>query len=343
MNKKLLLGIALITSVTGLVGCNQGVKDLSEEQKTEIRNEILLFSPEENGEFADLDKLVSENIQYFTQEQKDEIIETYIDNLYLFASDLSDKLYFVGYELEDVVEQYKIDIVDHKTYKKIPDSHAMVRGLLEELKEEGFTLESEGNNSGYYVVVDLDKVLSKFGNHMSKSLKSYLEFNVFELTNDNIIDYDKSLVNLEEVANRIITLEKGLEIDKAQNYQFVDKWTSSLEEYYNILFGMSHDYFVSSDYLKADIFKEYKALAEKHKDTQLAEMLNKVINILEDNGKNFDEVTKEKIRQVVKSIYTEDITNAINRKYPENLIEQIEEDEEIVEESSETSIEQEIQ
>ena len=175
MNKKILISLILAGTCASLVtGCTGTTGTLTDEQKAEIKTSILEFSAEGKDDLSELDKLINDNIVHFNQEEKDEIIDTYVLNMFAFVDDLNTKLYTLGYELEDVVEEYGIDVLNPSTYKKIPDIHATVRGFLEEINEEGFALESESENADYYISVNIQEVLDKYGKHMSDSLKNYL-------------------------------------------------------------------------------------------------------------------------------------------------------------------------
>lgn len=322
MNKKVLIGLILAGTCTSLlVGCTGTTGSLTDEQKAEIKTSILEFSAEGKDNLGELDKLISDNIVHFNQEEKDEIIDTYVLNMFAFVDDLNTKLYTLGYELEDVVKEYEIDVLKPSTFKKIPDIHATVRGFLEEISAEGFALESEGENSNYYISINIQEVLDKYSKHMSASLKNYLELNAYEMKSKDFVNKEKSTIDMDEVVNRILKIEKGLELDKKQDYAFADKWTASLEYYYSVFFGLSHDYFISSEYMKDDIIAKYKEVAEKNKDTQLAKDIEQVLTILSENGNRFDSTTKEKIIKVVQGIYTEEIKKAINLKYPEQVME----------------------
>lgn len=327
LHKKALLGFIILASSSTLIGCGQSVNSLTDEEKTEIRNTILLHDSSDKDSIDELEQLIDKNITYFNQKDKDDMIMSYISNHYTLISDLKDKLTTIGYELEDVVELYGVDVHNPSTYKKIPDTHATVKGFLTELDKKGFTLNSDSDVSAFYVSVDLSKVLNKYGSHMSKSLKAYVEFCDYEIINNDTFDEDKLEYDLTEVCERILKLENGLSIDKEQNYDYADKWTSLLEDYYYILFGIDHDYFISTGYIKDSIIEKYKSLAENNKGTNLEKNINEILDILKDNGRRFDEVTRYKIKSAIEhNIYIEEVQNAINLKDPSTLIDETIED-----------------
>lgn len=326
LNKKALLGLLILASSSTLIGCSSS-KTLTDEEKTEIRNTILLYESEGNEDIKELGSLLENNIAHFDQKDKDDMIQAYITNHYSIGSDLADKLTLIGYELEDVIEEYGIDVYDSSTYKKIPDSHGTVRGFLAELKEKGFALQSESDVSDFYITVDLENIVNKFGSHMSKSLKAYADFSVYEMKSNDTFDEEKNEFDLDEICNRLTKLENGLKIDKEQNYQYVEKWTDLMEDYYFILFGIDHDYFISSEYIKQPIIDKYKELAKTHKGTDIEKNINQVLSILSENGNRFDEVTRSKIKIFIEdSIYTKEIKNAISINNPSTLVDETIED-----------------
>ncbi|EGT3643031.1 TPA: hypothetical protein UL242_002403 [Clostridioides difficile] len=213
-----------------------------------------------------------------------------------------------------------MNVNDEASFNSIPKEHATIKGFLQEVKSKGFSLEAGNKNSNYTITVNLEKVNEKYGKYISESLKRYLEFNNYEInSNIQVIDDNKKTVNLDEVIKRIKKIEAGMDIDKKQSYEFADKWTSSLEYYYNILFGISHNYFIETEYFNSNILKQYKDIIESNKNTDMSKKLSKVVNVLEKNNRKFDSNTKVQIENIINEIYTKDIKDAINKKYPEQI------------------------
>lgn len=313
----------LLTTIVigGLFLISNPTKQLSESEKDKILTSIQTYSADENDDLGDLDKLVSENIGYFNQKDKDTIIDSYLKSVYEFVGDLDVKLSTVGYELDDVIKEYDIKVNEKRTYYKIPKTHATVKGFLEELNTKGFSLKLNEDTKTYYIDVNIEQVLSKYEKYMSESLKKYLEFSVYEMREVSFIDEKKREIGIDEVVKRILMIEDGIALDKKQGYQFIDNWTKCLEGYYNILFGLSHDYFISSEYVKDEIITKYTEIVKENEGTKLAQDLNKVINILNKNGKNFNNSTQVDISKIIEDIYTDEIKEAISEKHPENEIE----------------------
>ncbi|MCC0672197.1 hypothetical protein IC214_20255 [Clostridioides sp. ES-S-0190-01] len=213
-----------------------------------------------------------------------------------------------------------MNVNDEASFNSIPKEYATVKGFLQEVKSKGFSLEAENENSNYTITVNLEKVNEKYGKYISESLKRYLEFNSYEINSKiQVIDDNKKTVNMDEVVKRIKKIEAGMNIDKKQSYEFADKWTSSLEYYYNILFGVSHNYFIETEYVNSNILKQYKDIIESNKNTDMSKKLSKVVNVLEKNNRKFDSNTKTQIENIINEIYTKDIKEAIDKKYPEQI------------------------
>lgn len=320
MNKKKIISYILtsLVCVSLFVGCGQAnkVTTLSDSEKTKVLNDIKLFKVDATHPLSDMESTISKNIGAFDEKDKDEIVSQYISQMYTNSSDLDKKLSTIGFELEDVLKKDEtIKVTDEKTWSKIPATNATVKGFLEETKAEGFTLEKNADTSNYKLSVDNKKIIDKYGKDMSASLKQYLELNVYEETAPSLGDQEKKTVDLDEVAKRIIMVEKGLETDASQNHAHIDKWMSSSDYYYYILLGLSHDFFVTSDYLNDDILSKYKELAEKNSGTKLAEILNKVVDIYTASNRKVDtDVTAKIEKAVTDSLYTQDIQQILTAK-----------------------------
>lgn len=306
----LLLAIGMTTSV--LAGCSSSNTNLSEAQKIEILNEIKLYEVSGDKTFEKLEELVDKNIENYDEKEKDIMINQYISQLYSNLGELNNTLSVIGYELEKVVEKYDIDINNPKTYKKIPDSNATIKGFLTELNNKGFSLEQKNKNSAYTIGVDSIALSEKYSKHASKSLAKFLEFNAYEVSKGEFANMEQRTVDLDEVAKRIIMIEEGMALDKEQEYMYLSSWMSALNYYYPILTGTAHDYFVSTEYLKDDILAKYESLSEKYKEKQLGNVLNQIVSLYKENGKKADEIVLKTISDIVdKEVMTEDIKNII--------------------------------
>lgn len=318
MNRKKILSCILTGFICiGLfIGCNQTnnkVTSISDTEKVKVLNDLRLYSVDSTHTLNEMENTISKNIEAFEEKDKDEIISLYISQMYTSSNDLNKKLTTIGYELEDVLKKDEtININDKKTWNKIPETNGTVKGFLEEIKAKGFTLKKNSDTSNYQISINNENILDKYGNNMSPSLKEYLDLNAYEETAPSLGNQEDKTVNLDEAVKRILIVEKGIDTDKSQGYSHIDKWMSSSDYYYSILLGLSHDFFISSDYFNEDILSKYTDIAQKNSGTKLAEILTKVVKIYTDSNRKVDETVIANIEKAVTDIlYTTEIKDAL--------------------------------
>ena len=322
INKKIkcIIGATAVTIVI-VAGCfysnNLRHKPLTEKQKIEVMNKVLDYNESKNPTLKGLDELMIDNINSFKQEDKDTMVEQYMGTMYSFIGDLNDKLNLIGFELNDVVKDNDIKINDTRTYKKIGSEHGTVRGFLYEVNNRGFAIKKMEDTDRYAITINLQDVLDKYGKYISPSFKDYIEFNKYEMDATPVIKVSSKEVNLKEIAKRLSLIEKGFKVDKDGGYGFANKWLSSSNYYYDLLFSLSHDYCISSDYYKEDIINQYEELAKEYKGTQLGDNLEKAIKVLKDNNYKYTPETRDGLKAIKDSVATKEIKDAINKKYPD--------------------------
>lgn len=275
-------------------------KSLTEQEKIEILNTIKTYNVEDKSKLTELEKLIDDNISYYSEDERDIMINKYSSAVYVSLDSLNNVLYMIGYDIEDVIKDYGVDPANPSTYKKIPDKYATVRGFLEELHTKGFILSYSELTQSYIITVDNKELLDKYGKYVSKSLSKLLEFNSYEDENLPPVNDKEKTIDLDEVAKRIVMVEDGIKVDKAQNYDYIISWVSAETDYYDLLIGNGYDgYFVSNEYLKEDVFNKYKELQEKYKDKTLGKTLEKIIQFYTDNGKKADANNLKKVIDIV--------------------------------------------
>ena len=170
MNKRKIFKIMTSAFLISMLvsGCTN-VKKLSSSEKTKVMNKIYNYSSTEKEGLDGLDNLIKSNIDQFNIKERDEMVNIYISNMFNFMDNLNNKLYCLGFELEDVVEQYKINVNDEASFNSIPKEHATIKGFLQEVKSKGFSLEAGNKNSNYTITVNLEKVSEKYGPHQRKT------------------------------------------------------------------------------------------------------------------------------------------------------------------------------
>lgn len=294
MKKKKILSLILLTLLTTsvFVGCSKpGTLNFkSEEVLSEFKNEVYRYSlgvPEKytTNDFTDN---LSNFLKTLNDDEKEEYLNYYVQGLYASASDLTEKMNLLGYELEDLISKEKITDYTYENFKLLPDEYGTIKGYVQEVEAKGFSITRSTSTDLLTITVNLDNIIENYGIYMGESLKKYYQLNNYENKNSFIAD---NTIDLEEVVNRILEIEEGINVDKNSGYKHIDKWMSSYEYYYGVLFGVGHEYFISSGYYKEDIVKKYEELAEKHKDKEIGKNLSSMVELLKaNNNKNTTEV-----------------------------------------------------
>lgn len=324
-NKLTTLLVAGILSLSVLTGCStsNATLDFSKEDTViEFKNDIYRFTL--GAEQVYTPEEFSANLGAFldtlSDEEKEEYIEYYIRGMYNTKSSLDEKLGLLGYELEDIMSEYNLDSLTSITMKDVSDEHATCKGFVTEVEKEGFLLTKDVSTGLIAIDINLDNIIKEYGSYLSTSLKDYYSFNNYELKNNFFTDNDE--ININEIASRINTIEKGIETDKSENYKHIDKWMSSYEYYYSILLGIQHEYFVSSGYVKDSVISTYEELANTYKGTELGDNLSKAVEIINKANGEFTSDVISQLEDIIVSKYTSndnEISNAVNSLIDSNM------------------------
>lgn len=300
---------------TGMQNKISPKRTLSNDEKNEILKQIGDFKVTNKESLNNLVKLIDENIASFDLRERDLMIKKYILSLYDLMNNLNSMLSVIGYDLEQVVNDYDIKVNDKTSIETIPNEYGTVKGFLLEVKDKGFFINSLNKNKDFYLDLDLGNVLTKYKEYISPSMDSYISFNNYEMNNTSLLLDSSNNYNLDEIINRIKMLTNGLELDKQNNYIMVDKYLSSLTYYYQLLLGLSHNQFVdvSTNEFNSSILEKYTTLQEENKDTVIGDILEKTILSINTNNMIYDNDLKSMINDYVNSlIYTDEIKNVIN-------------------------------
>lgn len=300
---------------TGMQNKISPKRTLSNDEKNEILKQIGDFKVTNKESLNNLVKLIDENIASFDLRERDLMIKKYILSLYDLMNNLNSVLSVIGYDLEQVVNDYDIKVNDKTSIETIPNEYGTVKGFLLEVKDKGFFINSLNKNKDFYLDLDLGNVLTKYKEYISPSMDSYISFNNYEMNNTSLLLDSSNNYNLDEIINRIKMLTNGLELDKQNNYIMVDKYLSSLTYYYQLLLGLSPNQFVdvSTNEFNSSILEKYTTLQEENKDTVIGDILEKTILSINTNNMIYDNDLKSMINDYVNSlIYTDEIKNVIN-------------------------------
>lgn len=289
-------------------------KALMEDEKNEILRQIDEYNSKNTKDSkstmmtsTEFVALIDGNIASFDQRERDLMIKKYMTSYYGVMNDLNAVLQVIGYDLEEAVKEYKINVNDKKSIAMLPDSYGTVRGFLIEVKDKGFFVNNNGNNEGFYIDLDLGNMLDKYRDYISPSLIAYMEFNNYEMTHI-LVDYD-----INEIATRIKMLEDGMKKDKSSHYIMADRYTSSMTYYYQLLLGLSHNNFVEKGgFFKQSVLDEYANITGS---STLVDILNKTTLAIQTNDMLYDEKVKELVSDYVNSkIYTDEINGILDNE-----------------------------
>lgn len=324
---------------TGMQNKISPKRTLSNDEKNEILKQIGDFKVTNKESLNNLVKLIDENIASFDLRERDLMIKKYILSLYDLMNNLNSVLSVIGYDLEQVVNDYDIKVNDKTSIETIPNEYGTVKGFLLEVKDKGFFINSLNKNKDFYLDLDLGNVLTKYKEYISPSMDSYISFNNYEMNNTSLLLDSSNNYNLDEIINRIKMLTDGLELDKQNNYIMVDKYLSSLTYYYQLLLGLSHNQFVdvSTNEFNSSILEKYTTLQEENKDTVIGDILEKTILSINTNNMIYDNDLKSMINDYINSlIYTDEIKNVINTDINSKYA-LLNNEENIIEETTETN------
>lgn len=309
-----LIGLANVANVESSNYSSIGISNkiaekqtLTIQQKNEILKQIDECNVTNKETLYDLIYLIDSNISSFDQRERDLMVKKYMLSLYSLMNNLNSVLEVVGYDLENAVNEFNININDKASIETLPDTYGVVKGFLLEVKSKGFFVNSNGDNEGFYLDLDLGNMIDKYNEYISPSFIKYIEFNNYEM-NNILSDY-----NIEEIANRIKMLEDGMRLDKKNHYVVSDRYVTSITYYYQILLGLSHNNFVdANNKFNQKILNEYSEL--KASETTM-DILNKMTLAIQANDMIYDETVKELVYDYMNSkIYSDELIGVFDNK-----------------------------
>ena len=136
---------------TGMQNKISPKRTLSDDEKNEILKQIGDFKVTNKESLNNLVKLIDENIASFDLRERDLMIKKYILSLYDLMNNLNSVLSVIGYDLEQVVNDYDIKVNDKTSIESIPNEYGTVKGFLLEVKDKGFFINSLNKNKDFYL------------------------------------------------------------------------------------------------------------------------------------------------------------------------------------------------
>ncbi|MFI3210951.1 MAG: hypothetical protein R3Y64_07885 [Peptostreptococcaceae bacterium] len=140
-----------------LIGCASStdsvkVDFLDEKEMVSVHNLIHTINSEDLKSFNEIKKIIDENIPRMKNEvDRDNAIIKYIQIYNNLVVNAMNKLSYLGYEMEEVISQYEVEINNISSYDKIPNEYGTVKGFLNEIYSNGLVLYLHSNNQGYFV------------------------------------------------------------------------------------------------------------------------------------------------------------------------------------------------
>lgn len=256
---------------TLLLGCN---KPFTEDQALMFVDEVSLMALED-GDIGELEKKIDEGIDRLNQDQASEVVNALLYAMHQKMPDFNSKMS----GLQQIMMDYEnVDFNDLKTIEQIKDS--TLRALLQEIKENHFKIKKE---AGIYMAIpDVEYVLKKYQTYMKDDLKAWSEF-INQEYHQTIFDEDEQQFKLDLVLDRILALEKHIADFSDSN--FVSGFKNAKSYYYQIYFGMNHEYFVDENQVMLnEILDHYRKTIQDYPESQLAKDLTAYLEKLESEG-----------------------------------------------------------
>lgn len=313
-NKLTILKVATIGAImtASLVGCSTtGGQKLSADEQKKFVEQVNTMIAERKAP-TEVEKTVDTKVKQLDSEGATSVVNAYIYSLYQADSEMTNKISAITPDLNNLIKAEKLDLSKKVEVNKLEDG--MVKGLFQELTKNHLTLRKDGQN--FYANVDMEYVINKYGSVIDSDLKDFMTFRAME-DKKSIFDSEKTSFDLDEVANRLVTIEKkDADIQKSKNK---DQWISEQKYYYSIVFGVNHSYFLEqvanasgqtttgeAPKFKAEIVTKYKDMIKNNADTQFAKDLQGFVDTLDKSGNKLDASVTEYVTKLMSAKYPED-------------------------------------
>lgn len=283
-----------------LTGCTSNSKDSSKDILSDIgiveKIEDSVFSKDES--VVNIKKYIVDNISSVKDiELSSSMVNTFIYSLY---SNLEKYISTVGIIKEDLLALEKEVLKTEVTLsniKDIPEDYKLVKGFLEEIKDNYYNLFKK---DGVYIVdVDLTKIREDFSKSLNEDTKRYLDFRINE-DSVEIYNFNSDSYNIENVIKMFNEVVKNMKNEVGEIQR--SNWLESLNYYMNILTSTGQNTFLSSDgKIKSDIFNEMKSVLDRlNLENESKAFVNDYLDIVKKNDMN---VNSDNVKDYVKKAY----------------------------------------
>lgn len=310
-----------------LVGCStMGNKKLnSQDQEKFVKQVTTMVSERKHA--VDVENVLDTKIKQLDVVNATTVVNAYTYSIYQENTNMTSKISALTPDLQDLVKNKKLDLS-----KDITGAYSfedgMVKGLFQELEKDHLKLQQDG--STFFANVDIDYVIKKYGTMIDSNLKDFMEFRSME-GETLVFNSEATTFNLDEIAKRLVTIEGKSSAIK--NSKFKDQWISAQQYYYNILFGVNHQYFYekTADKDKKDtatqtvtnqtklqdkVVSQYKDIIKKNPNTQLTKDLQGYVDILSKTGNKVEATATTYTNQLMTKKFSTETTDSKTSNAP---------------------------
>lgn len=221
------------------------------------------------------------------------IVDGIISSIYNKRDKMDYQIQAFAYDMEYLERKQKVDFNKADDLGKIKDK--VIKAFVEEAQNSHLKFVKQNNQ--YYLIVDLDTILNKYGKYMNNDLKNILQIRKNE-QDKPIYDVSSQEFNFDVIRERIAYMNEHI-IDKSSPYykQYIQYKTY----YYDALFGKTHKMHLDEKgKIKEKVLKEYEKIAKE--DKYLKDDMQKYLKVLKTNdykiNNNVEKYLEELFRQL---------------------------------------------
>lgn len=313
----LIMGIVLILS---LVGCKSkkidentenGIEEVNdesstpiEEDKEKIINDFRNIVKSDNEPYT-IVKFIDENIEKVEKEEAVEMIRDLEEVQEEYLTKYTDQLFMEDYQMEllrvsQVTESREEDENDiqHMLFFDTTKTDQINNGNLKELidkiiKGKYKLINMEG---AFYPIIDYEE-LKAYNKYFSDEMKDYLDIKSMDSNMPTILDAE-FLISFDELSERLITVENYIvKYPEGLKYEEVLRLYGAYLRLYLEGSDNTPIYDFETNKIRDDVLSSYKKTGNI-KDTVTSKIVNKYINIIEENQNLIDNQVFSKITEL---------------------------------------------
>lgn len=276
-----------------LVGCSN--TDLSEEEALKIDSAISSQISKDKVDVYEIQKTISSSIKHIKNKDiSSNIINSYLYILYDEAEKYLNYLQMVSDDIKTIKKELSIDKIDVSMYKQVYKKSKVVGSILQEMHEKNLIIIDE--NGTYYVEVNIDFIISQYGEYINSDLVEFLKFRTRE-NSVEVFDANSDKYDIKEIVDRADYSIKKIE-ENSSSAQ-LENWKLTAKYYYKILLGTSIEQFLENENktVKEEYLEELESVLNEYKDSRVYTDLNEYIELLRDNDREINSSAVSKYRE----------------------------------------------